>query len=209
MSDDPLLENLTNTFTPDVYPKDLAVIIQEIDRVIFEPHQCALAPLVFDEYFPQHHIPIYHFHLPPYITYSKGCHFPGTAPIETYVVWGKEIKKKAKELLERSHVSGIGDAGFKEILTRYALAIVRHRVLLYPELFPGARMRTLANVYNDPIINIDYRKKLFQRKERIPINKNEESAATTDIHIILDLVGIAMRDERQTLYETLHFLTNT
>ncbi len=196
-------------FIARVYPHDLARMIQEIDTEIFGPHNQALAPMIFDEYFPCHQIPIHHVHIDRCVTYSKGTHGPGQNELETYVVWGKEVERKAEELIAHSNIESISDADFGRILIGYALATVRYRVLCHTSLFPNAKLRTFANLFNDETIAEQYRKQLFRRRQKITFNTHEESAITTDFCILVDLIGIAMGQDGKTLRETLHFLTNT
>lgn len=69
-----------------------------------------------------------------------------TAHFSAYLIYVSEVAIFMNLLFERNNLNGIGDHALKEFWLRNAIALVRLRLHVHIELFPGVKFRTKASM---------------------------------------------------------------
>jgi hypothetical protein len=206
-------EEVTGTFDPTVYSGDLAKLIEQADRSLFDPHKQAVTPVIVPRKFPGSsergvHVRSIITYRSEKVTNKEIAALLRSSSIESYIVWGMSVEALAEEMLAASDPwKTTGDAQFRQMLMLWSLVAVRSRVVARKELFPEFRLRTLSNILLDNSVPSKYRAEFFRQLRTIPDN-SIGNPRVLDARLLAMVCALAL-DDGAAYEDMFRFLSNT
>lgn len=198
----------TSEYDPSVYVTDFAELVRMMDDAVFGSLGKSITPLVCEEVDEEGYY--LSAKLVSYGRYpERARYFPFLVrpAREEYRVWRWRVIALAEHFLRCPCGRGMGDGEFKRLLTAYALAVVRKRVLINSAWFTNVHLRTLPRVFRYEQIPLAWKERLI--KERPKLSRESEcTPCEADLEILLFLVDLEM-EAGVELRDTLHLLTNS